>query len=70
VVVHEQYCARDAGTRHGSYRSHEAYHCRPCGHRFDDRQTFHRHLQHHHHVPLWRIPAVVIGSTLGWVFYG
>ncbi len=54
------------------FRVHEhgRYYCAPCRHAFRSRHTFHDHLHDHHHVPLWRLPFVIVHSALGWVFYG
>jgi hypothetical protein len=48
----------------------EAYHCAPCRHRFHDYDAFTRHVHHHHHVPFWRIPFVMVEAAFGWIFYG
>ena len=56
---------------HHRLAHHEAaYTCRPCNHRFDSRDAFHRHLSHHHHVQHWVLPFVVVRHALGWIFYG
>lgn len=55
------------------YRHHgrrAAYQCAPCRHRWHDYGAFRSHLHHHHHVPVWRIPFVMVEAAFGWVFYG
>lgn len=44
--------------------------CAPCRHRWTDYAAFAHHLEHHHHVPPWRIPALIVERGCGWVFYG
>jgi len=46
------------------------YRCEPCSKRFSKRSGFQRHLTDHHHVPVWRLPFVVVHHALGWIFYG
>ena len=46
------------------------YSCRPCGHRFTNLSLLHQHVHHHHHVPLWRLPFVIVAKTMSFVFYG
>ena len=54
-----------------AYKKHKSpYYCKPCNHRFSSRSGFHGHLSGHHHVPPWRLPAVIVHHTLGWVFFG
>ncbi len=48
----------------------ERYYCAPCNHYFDSRPNFHSHLNQRHHIPLWKIPFVIVHSTLGWIFHG
>ena len=63
--------------RHDNHRGHDRYErrrdsytCEPCGHRFQSRKRFHRHLSGHHHIPLFALPFVIVKHTLGWIFYG
>lgn len=51
-------------------RRAESYQCGPCSKRFHSRSKFHRHLTHHHHVPFFALPFVIVKSTLGWIFHG
>lgn len=76
VIVHGEHCALQHG-HVGRYRpgsrhavAARGYYCKPCGHRFSSRDRFHRHVVHDHHVPLWRLPLVIVFSSLGWVFVG
>ena len=58
------------------YHGHRArgYYCAACRHGYDSRSSFHDHLIGHHHIPVWRLPFVIvhgmIGGVLSWVFYG
>lgn len=63
------------GDRHLHRGHHErsvrnAFYCAPCRRYFRARRAFHDHLHHHHRVPIWRLPGVIVRSVLGWVFYG
>ncbi|MDJ0789572.1 MAG: twin-arginine translocation signal domain-containing protein [Myxococcota bacterium] len=56
---------------YGGYRSAAPiFFCAPCGHRFRRRHDFHSHLHHHHRVPWWRIPSLIVQAAFGWIFYG
>lgn len=64
---------------HDSYRSHhyykhhdhdDAYYCKPCGHRYGDRDQFYRHLHHHHHLPFHHMPGFIFSGQFGWYFPG
>jgi hypothetical protein len=71
VYEHGRHCDRDwdrAG--HGKRRQRDVYACRPCGRRWGDRAAFYRHLQSHHHVPLWAAPRAVVALDRGWSFPG
>ena len=70
VIVHGDYCGSNYARHARSHRQQRGYYCEPCGHRFHARDHFHRHLLHDHHVPLWRLPFVIVHSAVGWVFYG
>jgi hypothetical protein len=48
----------------------QAFYCEPCGHRFGSLHALHGHVHHHHHVPTWQLPYVVIQASFGWVFGG
>ncbi|MBW2240623.1 MAG: hypothetical protein JRH01_01440 [Deltaproteobacteria bacterium] len=71
---------RQVSRRHGYRNDHrgqdryerrrDSYTCEPCGHRFESRSRFHRHLSGHHHIPLFALPFVIVRHTLGWIFYG
>jgi hypothetical protein len=61
------YGYRDGRGHHGRRAS---YQCAPCRHRWHDYGAFRSHLNHHHHVPIWRIPFVMVEAAFGWVFYG
>ena len=69
---HRRYEGRHYGRGygHGYDRYPDSYYCKPCGHRFHSRRKFHDHLHHHHHIPLWKLPFVIIHTTLGWIFHG
>ncbi len=51
-----------------------AYYCAPCSHRFGSYDALSRHVHHRHHVPLWKLPFVIVDSVLGgifgWIFHG
>ena len=47
-----------------------AYYCRPCKHRFHARSRFYGHLRHHHHLPLWAIPFVLVHWAATWTYHG
>lgn len=63
-------CDRPSGHRHGNHVRRTAYACAPCRHRYRDYGAFTRHLHHHHHVPFWRMPFVIVHAAVGWIFYG
>ena len=57
------------------YANHEAgYYCGPCNQRFGSYDGLSNHVHHRHHVPLWKLPFVIIDSVLhgvvGWIFHG
>lgn len=62
------------GRRGGRVRRDAAYYCASCRHRFHARRAFNRHLHHRHHIPLWKIPFVIVHGAVhgivGWIFYG
>ena len=55
---------------HGHQARQASYHCAPCRHRFHDYGAFQQHVHHHHHVPFWRVPFVMVEVAFGWIFYG
>ena len=62
---------------HGSqrYAHHEAgYYCGPCSHRFGSYAALSHHVHDRHHVPLWKLPFVIVDSIVGgalrWIFHG
>lgn len=54
--------------RHDGRRA--AYECAPCRHRWYDYGAFRSHLRHHHRVPVWQVPFVMVEAAFGWVFHG
>lgn len=62
------------GHRHGvravRRAARHAFYCDVCRHGYASRAHFQDHLHGHHHVPVWRIPQVVIQTSFGWVFGG
>ena len=55
---------RRYGDRHVEYR------CAVCRHSYHDYGVFRGHLHDHHHIPIWRIPHVIVHTFFGWIFYG
>jgi hypothetical protein len=60
-----------------SYASghHErAYFCGPCNHRFSNYNALSHHVHRVHHIPLWRLPFVIVDSVFhniaGFIFHG
>jgi hypothetical protein len=71
VRYHGSSCGRDAYRYgHQERRVKNYYYCTPCSHRFDSLHGLRRHVSHHHHVPFWRLPFMVVASTAGWFFHG
>ncbi len=53
----------------GHYRHSEpAYYCGPCNQRFSDYDALSGHVHRVHHIPIWRLPFVIVDSVLGNVF--
>ncbi len=52
------------------YRHSSPYYCAPCNHYFRSRHSFHDHVHSYHHIPLVKLPFVIVRSALGWIFYG
>jgi hypothetical protein len=65
---HCSWASRASSRSHGRHQAE--YACRPCSQSFESRRDFHRHVRHHHHVPPWALPFVIVHHALGWVFYG
>ena len=57
---------------HGvKYTKHHAkFQCRACNHAFRNQRDFYDHVHQRHHVPLWRIPFLLLHASAGWIFYG
>jgi len=58
------------GYADGRYAPRAEYRCGPCQQRYADYGAFETHLQHRHHIPIWRIPQVIVEAAFGWIFYG
>lgn len=71
VQYHGSSCDREA-YRYGHHdrQVKDYFYCKPCSHRFDSVHGLRRHVHHHHRIPLWKIPFLVVASTAGWFFYG
>ncbi len=68
--LHRRHHGPPAHARVVRVHDHGKYYCKPCRHYFKKRHAFHDHLHDHHHVPLWRLPFVIVHSAIGWIFYG
>ena len=63
---------------HGGYgfgaQREAAYYCGPCRHRFNGYDELSVHVHRTHHIPIWRLPFVIVNSVLhdivGFVFHG
>jgi hypothetical protein len=57
---------------HGGYYGYRAarYHCGPCSHYFGSYDALHVHVHHAHHVPLFRLPHVIVQTSFGFGFPG
>jgi hypothetical protein len=53
---------------HGYYSAPapEAWFCRPCGHHFDSYDDLNYHVHVSHHIPIWRLPHVIVNATFDW----
>ncbi len=54
--------------------SSRAYYCGPCNHRFSNYNALSHHVHRVHHIPLWRLPFVIVDSVfhniVGFIFHG
>ena len=65
------YDRHDDRSHYGRHDRYEhAYNCRPCGRGWRSRDSFHRHLAHHHRIPFRLFPRVIVDTGWGWVFFG
>ncbi|MGH7286696.1 MAG: hypothetical protein ACREI8_01590 [Myxococcota bacterium] len=44
----------------------EPWFCRPCGHHFDSYDDLNYHVHVSHHIPIWRLPHVIVNATFDW----
>ena len=69
---HRSYGHHSYGYRRYGHHAYavSAYYCEPCHHYYDSWDALHHHVNQHHHLAVDLIPALLIHTLFGWVYYG